>query len=99
MQVDLVIDAAKIPFRDENGLHSATLQLTTFYADGRGRVLGDVWQDIVLNLKPDTWQRVQREGVAVSTRVPLKAPDQQFKVIVYSYEADRVGSAVAKLKR
>jgi VWFA-related protein len=99
VQVDLVIDAAKIPFRDENGLHSATLQLTTFYADGRGRVLGDVWQDIVLNLKPDTWQRVQREGVAVSTRVPLKAPDQQFKVIVYSYEADRVGSAVAKLKR
>ena len=73
--------------------------MTIFYGDAKGRFLGDDWQELDLNLKPDTWQRIQREGLGFSTRVPLKAPGQTFKIVVYSYETDRVGSVVIGLKK
>jgi hypothetical protein len=33
-----------------------------------------------------------------STRVPLQAAGQTFKIVVYSYDADKVGSITARLK-
>jgi ribosomal protein L25 (general stress protein Ctc) len=53
---------------------------------------------VALNLHDESWQRAQRDGIAFSTRVPLRAADQQFKVVVYSYDADKVGSTVVHLK-
>lgn len=97
-QLDLVIDPSRVPFAVEGGLHRATLQITTYYGDGRGRYLGDVWQTLDLNLREATWERVRKEGIACSTRVPLAAPGQTYKIVVYSYEADLVGSVVTKLR-
>ncbi|MCX6545233.1 MAG: VWA domain-containing protein [Acidobacteria bacterium] len=98
VQVDLAIDASRVPFKEEDGLHKATLQLTTFYGDARGRFLGDAWQTLDLNLRPATWERVKKEGIVCSTRVPLRVQGQTFKIVVYSYEADLVGSVTTKLK-
>jgi hypothetical protein len=72
--------------------------VTTFFGDGRGRYLGDVWQTLSLDLREDTWQKAARDGLPFSTRVPLQVPDQTFKVVVYSFEADRVGSVTTRLK-
>jgi hypothetical protein len=74
------------------------LQFTVFYGDARGRPLGDVWQTLDMNLKPDTFERFKKDGITCSTRVPLGAQGQTFKIVVYSYEADLVGSVVIKLK-
>jgi len=98
-QIDLTVDASRVPFTEEGGLHVATLQVTTFYGDARGRFLGDAWQTLELKLKPDTWARVQKDGITFSTRVPLAAEGQTFKIVIYSYEADLVGSVVTKLKK
>jgi VWFA-related protein len=98
VQLDVVVGYDKVPFHDESGVHKANLALTVFYGDGRGRYLGDSWQDVALNLHDESWQRAQRDGIAFSTRVPLRAADQQFKVVVYSYDADKVGSTVVHLK-
>jgi len=99
VQIDLVIDPARIPFKEEGPLHKATIQFTTFYGDARGRFLGDVWQVLELTLLPATWERVKKDGITCSTRVPFSAPGQTFKIVVYSYEADLVGSVTATLKR
>jgi hypothetical protein len=97
-QVDLVIQVAKLPFASAQGRHQAALQVTTFYGDGRGRFLGDLWQTLDLNLREDTWQKALKDGVPFSTRVPLQAAGQTFKIVVYSYDADRVGSVTTRLK-
>lgn len=98
VQIDLVIDAERIPFKEENGIYKATIQFTTFYGDSRGRSLGDLWQTLELNLRPATWERAKKEGISYSTRVPLAAQGQTFKIVVYSYEADLVGSVTTKLR-
>jgi hypothetical protein len=98
VKVDLVIDASRVPFKEENGLYKATLQITTLDGDARGRFLGDVWQTLELNLRPASWERASKDGIECSTRVPLAAPGQTFKIVVYSYDADLVGSVTTKLK-
>ena len=98
VQVNLAIDASRVPFKEENGVYKAVLQFTVFYGDARGRPLGDVWQTLDMNLKPATFERVKKDGITCSTRVPLGPPGQMFKIVVYSYEADLVGSVTTKLK-
>jgi VWFA-related protein len=97
-QVDIVLQAEKIPFTVEAGRHLAKVQVTTFYGDGRGRFLGESWQTLDLNLREETWQKAQKEGLPFSTRVPLQVPDQTFKIVVYCYEADKVGSVATRLR-
>jgi hypothetical protein len=97
-QVDLVIQVSKLPFAGEGGRHKAALQITTFYGDARGRSLGDLWQTLDLNLREDTWRKALKGGIPFSTRVPLQAAGQTFKIVVYSYDADKVGSVTARLK-
>jgi VWFA-related protein len=97
-QVDLVIQVSKLPFAGQDGRHKAALQITTFYGDARGRSLGDLWQTLGLNLRDDTWQKALKDGLPFSTRVPLQAAGQTFKIVVYSYDADKVGSVTARLK-
>ena len=97
-QVDLLIQVSKLPFASQEGRHKAALQITTFYGDGRGRYLGDLWQTLDLNLRDETWQKALKDGLPFSTRVPLQAGGQTFKVVVYSYDADKVGSVTARLK-
>ncbi len=97
-QVDLLIQVSRLPFAGQDGRHKAALQITTFYGDARGRYLGDLWQTLDLNLRDETWQKAVKDGIPFSTRVPLQTAGQTFKIVVYSYEADKVGSVTAKLK-
>jgi VWFA-related protein len=97
-QVDLVIQVSKLPFASESGRHQAALQITTFYGDGRGRYLGDLGQTVDLNLREETWQKALKDGLPFSTRVPLQVAGQTFKIVVYSYEADKVGSVTMRLR-
>jgi hypothetical protein len=50
------------------------------------------------HLRDDTWTKAMKDGLPFTTRVPLQAAGQTFKVVVYSYEADKVGSVVTRLR-
>ena len=97
-RVDLVIDPSRLPFKEEGGLHKAVLEITTFYGDSRGRSIGDVWQTLEMNLRDATWEKFRKDGIPFSTRVPMAAPGQTFKIVVYCYDADLVGSVLVKMK-
>jgi hypothetical protein len=98
IQVDLVIDAARIRFQSVEARYQAKLYITTFYGDARGRYLGGAWQELAMNLKADTYQAALKSGIPYSVRIPRKVPGQTLKVVVYCYEADIVGSVTAKAK-
>jgi VWFA-related protein len=97
-RVDLVIDPSRLPFAQEGGLHKAVLEVTTFYGDSRGRPLGDLWQTLEMNLREANWEKYRKDGIPFSTRVPMAASGQTFKIVVYSYDADLVGSVLTKIK-
>ena len=98
VQVDVMLQAPKIPFTEGGGRHVASVQVVTFYGDGHGRFLGESWQQLDLNLREETWQKVQKDGIPFSTRVPYQVPDQTFKIVVYSYDADKIGSVTTRLR-
>ena len=51
-----------------------------------------------MNLKEDTFQKVMKEGIPFSFRIPMKAPDESLKVVLYTIQTDKVGSQMIKAK-
>jgi VWFA-related protein len=98
IQIDLQIDPNSVPFQTEGELHQGKLSITVFYGDSRGRYLGDVWETLEISLKEDTYQKFVKEGIPFSFRIPMKAPDESLKVVLYNYQTDKVGSLMIKAK-
>ncbi|MDD5542705.1 MAG: VWA domain-containing protein [Acidobacteriia bacterium] len=98
IQIDLNINPNAVPFQTSNDLHHGKLSITTFYGDSKGRYLGDSWETLEMNLKEDTYARVMKEGIPFTFRIPMQAPDESIKVVLYNYEIDKVGSVMIKAK-
>jgi VWFA-related protein len=98
IKIDLLIEPDKVPFQIVDGLHQGKLSVTTFFGDSRGRYLGDSWEILEMNLKEDTYQKAMKEGISFSYRVPLKVSNEALKVVIYSYQSDKVGSEMIRVK-
>jgi VWFA-related protein len=98
IKIDLQIDADKVTFQAVNGVHQGKLSVTTFYGDSKGRYLGDAWEVLEMNLKEDTYQRVLKDGISFTYRIPMKVPDESLKVVIYNYQTDKVGSEMIRVK-
>jgi hypothetical protein len=96
--VQATIDAARLAFSDVDGRHVGALDIAIFCGDSRQDVVGDAWQHIDLNLKDETYARVQREGVAHTAHIPVRAQPRYVKIVVYDYSADLVGTAIVNLR-
>ncbi|MBZ5535145.1 MAG: VWA domain-containing protein [Acidobacteriia bacterium] len=96
--INMKVDASRVPFQTVNGLHKGKLYITIFYGDSKGRTLGDQWETLEMNLREETYQRVMKEGIPFSMRVPIEVPNQNLRVIVYNYNNDKVGSLFAKVR-
>ncbi|MFH1574293.1 MAG: hypothetical protein ABIG68_09935, partial [Acidobacteriota bacterium] len=99
VRVDLRIDPAGIGFRTANGLHTARLHISFFYADRSRRHLGDDWQVFDLSMREAEFRQALENGVvSYSTLVSLKAPRQIIKAVVYDAARDRLGVAQLQLR-
>jgi len=98
IQIDLLIEPNAVPFQTVNTRHQGKLAITAFYGNSRGRYLGDSWKTLEMNLKEETYQRVLKEGIPFSLRIPMQAPEESIKVVLYNYQNDKVGSVMIKAK-
>lgn len=98
INIDLVIDPEKVGFRMVDDRHLARLYIVTFYADARGNLLGELWKTMNLDLPEESYQRMLKSGIPFSTAIPVKAPNQMLKVIVYDTWSDKVGSSRIRVK-
>jgi VWFA-related protein len=94
--VDVRVDLSAVTFRSQGDRQVASIDISVFCGDSKDNLVGESWQKADLALKPETYQRLLRDGLSRTVRVPLKAPAANVKVIVYDYAADRLGSATAK---
>jgi Zn-finger domain-containing protein len=62
------------------------------------KILAQTRRKLNLALTDATYERALRERYSREIRVPVTAKPEYVKVIVYDYEADRVGSALARVK-
>jgi VWFA-related protein len=96
INVDLQIDATQVGMRSVNSLHAGELRITIFYADDKGRYLGDAWKTATLNLSEETYQRYLQFGLPISIPIPHTAPKQILKVVIYDTVNDKVGTRLFK---
>jgi hypothetical protein len=99
IKIDLIIDPTVVPFQAAGKLHQGKLFVTIFYGNSRGRYLGDVWDTMEMNLREESYQRVMKDGIPFSVHIPMKEPGETFKIVVYNYENDKVGSVMLKAKQ
>jgi VWFA-related protein len=99
MKLVIVIDPSRVPFKVENDLHVATIDVTIFYGGAGSRSLGDTWRTLQLKVPNSAWPQVQQEGIVYSLRLPATDRGDIYKVIVYSYDADLLGVTDATIKK
>ncbi len=99
MKLEILIDPKRLPFRTENRAHKATLDVTVFFGGAASGSLGDTWRTLQLSVPEASWEQAQKDGILYSLRLPAVKRGDLYKVIVYSYDADLVGTADATIKR
>jgi VWFA-related protein len=97
MKLDLQIDMSNVEFATVEDKHSCKLRVAIFILDETGKILGNNWRMIEGMLSEETYNKTQKAGLAFSAEVPIKAPNQVLKVIIYDEGSGKVGSKVVRL--
>jgi hypothetical protein len=92
------IDTASVAFKMVDGKHVASLDAVVYCGDQKQKIVGERWQTIDIALTDANFARAQQIGIPYSTSVPLIGKPRFVKLIVYDYQADRLGTAVATIK-
>ena len=98
MRVDVSIDPMSVAFSPLEGRRVARLGVAIFCGDSKNAVVGELWQEMNLALKDDSYQRYKAQGIPFSATVPVKDDAKRVKVVVYDYRSDLVGAMSAKVK-
>ena len=96
--VEAAIDASRVGFLVENGLHHASLDIAVFCQDGEGEPVGYLWQTMNLKLGDASYQRVLEEGIRYTGVVTVQRPAHLVKVVVFDYGSDRIGSITRQVR-
>ena len=93
------VDTARLAWgADEGGRHTASLEVAVYCGDGSQKIVGETRRQLSIALTDETYERATREGFFRDLGVPVAAAPRFVKVVVYDYDADRVGSALVKIK-
>jgi hypothetical protein len=98
IKVDLQIQVSNVLFDTVGDRHTGRLRITTFSMDSKGKILGSEWKIMDLRLLEETYKRILQSGIPYSTTIPLKAPKQIIKVVVYDPWSDKLGSRLVWLE-
>jgi VWFA-related protein len=96
--VNVSIDPLSVSFSPLEGRRVARLGVAVFCGDSKNAIVGELWQEMNLALKDDTYQRYKQQGIPFSAKVPVKGDARRVKVIVYDYRSDLVGAMSAKVR-
>jgi Ca-activated chloride channel family protein len=93
-RVDLLIDPARIQFKNVNGLQTASLCICVFLALSDGVFFSTEWKTLDVRLKEDAYQQVMKSGIVFSTQV--RGAPEMLRVVVYDLQSDQLGTKWVK---
>jgi hypothetical protein len=97
LRLDIGIDFAGLSFTEEKGIHACNLHVGVLYTDREGNILGTDWKKVQGQLNEQSYDRIMKEGIRVSTTIPIKTDNQLVKVIVYDDKSEKLGSKTINL--
>ena len=92
------IDASTVSFTTIGGRKVARLGISVFCGDARRAVIGELWQEMSLELSEETYERFRRGGIPYAVHVTAKGVPRHVKMVVYDRPTDRVGAWTATVK-
>jgi len=95
--IDFTIEATRLALANVDGRHVGSLNVALFCGDKREAIVGELRQTLDLVLNDETYERVMKEGLHHTARVPVKRLPRYVKVIVYDYGSDLLGSVLFTL--
>jgi VWFA-related protein len=98
MPVELTIDPSRVTFVRAGDGYTASLDVAVFVGDAGQKLIGEVWVRIDLNLDEAAHARVLRDGIVHRSIIRVAGHPRHVKVVVYDYDADRLGTASRRLQ-
>jgi VWFA-related protein len=96
--VQATIDPRSVSFAPVDGRRVAHLGVAIFCGDGKHALLGQLWQEVNLALKDDTFAKYSGAGIPYSARVKVSGKPRDVKVVVYDFRSDLLGAMTAKVR-
>ncbi len=95
----LRVDTSRLGWRTaEDGRLAASLEVAIYCGDGGQKIIGQTRRQLDIALTGASYEKASREGFFRDFGVAVTGKPLYVKVVVYDYGADRVGSAMVKLK-
>jgi VWFA-related protein len=96
--VEATIDPHGIAFAPAGGRRVAHLGIAVFCGDAKHALVGQLWQQVDLALKDDTFAKYTGEGIPYTARVPVTGVPRDVKIVVYDFRSDLLGAMTAKIR-
>ncbi|HWP43597.1 MAG TPA: VWA domain-containing protein [Blastocatellia bacterium] len=89
----LHIDPAKLNFKQSGGKHKTKVEITGFMLDSTGRAADSFSQTVDLNLAPDVYKDLMKEGLLTVRASGVKPGPYQVKFLVREADSGLIGTA------
>jgi VWFA-related protein len=97
LSVRIDIRPGAIKVTPAGGMYTGKLEAVSICVDRRQMMVGEVWHTIDIKMTEPNYQRLMREGVSYTARVPLRGDPRYVKAIIYDHTADLIGSVMMEL--
>lgn len=97
MSVRVSIDPSRLYLSVAEGRRVGSLDILAVCFNDKGQPIGQFYQRAALDIAPDQWESVSRNGLPYDARFEVSPATRNVRVIVYDYRADLVGSADARV--
>ena len=97
LKADLKIDSAGIGFEAANDGRACKLYIALCYADAKGKIFGSDLRKIEGSMDEETFSQIKKNGILLSTRIPIKEKRQMVRIVVYDEQTDKSGSKLVRL--
>ncbi|MFZ0431021.1 MAG: hypothetical protein WAO20_23105, partial [Acidobacteriota bacterium] len=82
------------------GRYTGRMAISYFLFDRDGELTAESWDRLEMDLKPETYDQVVREGFPLKKELDLPAGMREalLRVVVYDIAEDRLGSVEAEIE-
>jgi len=100
VDISLKVDPGAVQFTDHDGRKVATLEIAVAVGRSGKDARGHRQDAVDLSFDPAEFKKLTREKITYTTSVDVDTDPRnlEVKAVVYDYIADRVGTAVAKIR-
>jgi VWFA-related protein len=93
VSVRALIDVSRLYLSLVDGHRTGAVDILTVCFDNKNQVVGQMYQRAGIDLTPEMFDRVSRNGLPYNVRFEASPATRRIRVVVYDYRADLAGSA------